>query len=103
MEKFSSKEDGEVNRTIGKLYSGVPQVPPPATNVNEETGSSEHRKALPIWNKRQAILDAIENNQVVIIKGGESFCGTRTPGHCTSSDTNSLRAFMNLNSILGSP
>ena len=76
-EKFSTKEDGEINRTIGKLYSGVPQVPPPATNVNED------RKALPIWDKRQAILDAIANNQVVIIKGGESFCGTRSPGHFT--------------------
>ena len=57
----------DVNRTtIGKLYGGIPQVP----DQSRDEVAASHRRNLPIWPKRQAIIDAISNNQVVIIKGG---------------------------------
>ncbi|KAK3929267.1 3'-5' RNA helicase YTHDC2 [Frankliniella fusca] len=55
----------EIGRAMGRLSSGVPQVPTP--NFNPEVLS--FRKNLPIWDSRDNIVCTIANNQTVLIAG----------------------------------
>lgn len=53
------------NRTNGRLYNGVPQVP-------ERRGPSElecFRRQLPVYERREEIVTTIKENQVVLIVG----------------------------------
>ena len=52
---------------MGKLNSGIPQVPPSGLNLHSE--STAVRQDLPIWPQRQEIIQAISQNQVVLITG----------------------------------
>jgi hypothetical protein len=51
-----------MTRTMGKLNSGIPQVPTSPTLVHPELISE--RKSLPIFLHRDEIIDNIMHNQV---------------------------------------
>ncbi|XP_015929708.1 3'-5' RNA helicase YTHDC2 isoform X2 [Parasteatoda tepidariorum] len=55
----------EVSRTIGRLGSGIPMIPPRRCE-NEYT---PFRQTLPIWNCQEEILQMISCHQVVLISG----------------------------------
>jgi len=54
-----------MNKSIGRLNNGIPQVPYAA--VNQEL--LPFRQALPIWAMRDDIINSINSNQVVVISG----------------------------------
>ncbi|XP_034254470.1 3'-5' RNA helicase YTHDC2-like [Thrips palmi] len=60
-----SSEVKEIGRAMGRLSSGVPQVP--KSNCNPEV--LPFRKGLPIWNMQDAIVETILTNQIVLIAG----------------------------------
>ena len=51
---------------MGKLSTGIPQVPGPPT-LNAETLTT--RQDLPIWLHRSDIIQSIAQNQVTLITG----------------------------------
>lgn len=55
----------EIGRAMGRLSSGVPQVP--SANYNPEL--LPFRKSLPIWEMQDNIVRTISNNQTVLIAG----------------------------------
>jgi HrpA-like RNA helicase len=55
----------DVNKSMGRLNTGVPQMPYAA--VNQEL--LPFRQALPIWSMRDDIINAINSNQVVVVSG----------------------------------
>ena len=60
----------DLSRNMGKVNSGIPQVParglisPHSGDSGEEVFPSIKRQELPIWAQRQEIIDAISQNQV---------------------------------------
>lgn len=58
---------------LGRLQSGIPQLPPISANQDLLT----FRKSLPIWGMRDDILHLVNNNQVAIMVG-ETGCGKTT-------------------------
>lgn len=55
----------EIGRAMGRLSSGVPQVPVASCNLEVLS----FRMALPIWNMRDEIMHTILTNQTVLIAG----------------------------------
>ncbi|XP_054714089.1 3'-5' RNA helicase YTHDC2-like [Uloborus diversus] len=55
----------DVNRSMGRLSSGIPMVPPRRCE-NEYT---HFRQTLPIWNKREEIIQMISCHQVILVSG----------------------------------
>ncbi|XP_010136293.1 PREDICTED: probable ATP-dependent RNA helicase YTHDC2 [Buceros rhinoceros silvestris] len=69
MERGSARavesENREVNKTSGRLNSGIPQVP-------VKRGESEFdsfRQSLPVFEKREEIVKLIKDNKVVLVVG----------------------------------
>ena len=65
---------------MGKLNSGMPQVPPDPPYAPPSPGFDEiqaKRKDLPIWNFRREIIESILHNQVTLITG-DTGCGKTT-------------------------
>ena len=60
----------DLSRNMGKVNSGIPQVParglisPHSGDSAGEEFASIKRQELPIWAQRQEIIDAISQNQV---------------------------------------
>ena len=52
---------------MGKLNSGIPQVPPSGVAFHHEALSK--RQELPIWANRADIIQAVAQNQVTLITG----------------------------------
>lgn len=55
-----------MNKALGRLPTGLPQVPP-APGCAEELQT--FRQNLPIWPHREEIVRTIASNQVCIIEG----------------------------------
>jgi len=49
-------------RSMGKLNSGICQIPPKVNPANDDITSS--RKSLPIWLQKEEIAQAVAKNQV---------------------------------------
>ena len=77
----------ELSRSMGKLNSGIAQVPPA---VRQDEQIAFHRQNLPIWSKRSDILHCIDSNQVTVITG-ETGSGktTQVPQFILESHTES--------------
>ena len=61
----------DLSRNMGKVNSGIPQVPAKGLisphsgdSAGEEVFPSIKRQELPIWAQRQEIIEAISQNQV---------------------------------------
>ena len=54
---------------MGKLNSGIPQVPPAPGPAAFSTEIASKRQDLPIWAYRQEIVQTIAQNQVTLITG----------------------------------
>ncbi|XP_009982820.1 PREDICTED: probable ATP-dependent RNA helicase YTHDC2 [Tauraco erythrolophus] len=58
-------ENREVNKTSGRLNSGIPQVP----MKRGESEFDSFRQSLPVFEKQEEIVRIIKDNQVVLIVG----------------------------------
>ncbi|XP_064474712.1 3'-5' RNA helicase YTHDC2-like isoform X2 [Ornithodoros turicata] len=72
-ERVLGQETRDVNRTTGRLSSGIPQVPPRCEN----SPLTSFRQSLPIWQYKDLIVAAVAQHQVVLVVG-ETGCGKTT-------------------------
>jgi HrpA-like RNA helicase len=73
---------------MGRVNSGVPQVPYAAVNQ----GLLPFRQALPVWSMRENIVNSINSNQVVLISGDTGSGKTTQVKFCQ------IKAFLRLGS-----
>ena len=69
---YLANDGRDLSRAMGKLNSGMPQVPPDPPYAPPSLGFDEiqaKRKELPIWNFRREIIQSIQHNQVTLITG----------------------------------
>ncbi|XP_069677317.1 3'-5' RNA helicase YTHDC2-like isoform X2 [Periplaneta americana] len=64
-DRILNPEVKDMNKSMGRLNNGIPQVPYAATNQELLL----FRQALPIWPMREDIINLINSNQVVVISG----------------------------------
>ncbi len=57
----------DMTRAMGKLNSGIPQVPPATSTFGNDAIAK--RRDLPIWTLRNEIVTSISQNQVTLVTG----------------------------------
>ena len=58
-----------MSRAMGKLNSGIPQIPLASGHCDPSSPIAQSRKDLPIWHQRAEIIQSIAQNQVTLITG----------------------------------